>query len=306
MSIDLIDLTTWRSAHPHERQQVIDTLDTSLRKTGFVLVTGHGVSTTLRQAVRDAARTFFDLPPGVKDRYRNERGIGWTGRHAVSVGAIANPTSPPDLVEIWTARAHHHQRWPREAPELQGSVEMYLREMRRLSRELLGLFADALGQPSDFLTRYDPDAAWTCNINWYPSRGQSGTPRPGQYRMGAHQDWNLMTVLDRQAAMGGLQICTNPENSADPRTGWEDAPQHPDALTINLGELGAMYSGERWKAGWHRVLPPHEGAPEQTSLVYFYMPQPGAPLPPSPHRDTGNATTAGEFNTRRLEAIYEN
>ncbi|WP_407565602.1 2-oxoglutarate and iron-dependent oxygenase domain-containing protein [Streptomyces sp. 184] len=313
--VDLVDLEAWRSGGPDERRQVLARLDASLRGTGFVMVTGHGVDPALRESVRKAAHTAFDLPSGVKDGYRNVGSGGWTGPGGISAGAIQDAASPPDLVELWSFYPHHPGVWPAEVPDLREPVEEYLRQMRRLSRELLGLLAAALGEPSDFLTRHDTDAAWQCTINWYGSRQQTGAPRPGQFRLGAHQDWDLMAVLDRQHGLGCLQVRTDPPDPADAEAetddgreaGWQDAPYHPevDALTVNLGELGAMWSGERWRAGWHRVLPPPADAPAEQlmSLVWFYNPGPDTPMPPAAAARGERTATVGEFLDERLQAI---
>lgn len=306
MSIALVDLASWRSGGPDERRRVLARLDASLRDTGFVMVTGHGVDPALRAAVRTAARTAFDLPPAVKEGYRNEGDGGWTGPGGISAGAIRDAASPPDLVELWSLYPHHPGVWPAEAPALREPVEEYARQLRRLSLDLLELLADALGEPADFLTRHDRDAAWTCNVNWYGSRRQTGAPRPGQYRLGAHQDWDLMAVLDRQHGLGCLQVRNGPADAADDEANWQDAPYHPDAdaLTVNLGELGAMWSGGRWQAGWHRVLPPPADAPEEQlmSLVWFYNPGPATPMPPGGGAEERPATV-GEFLDERLQAI---
>lgn len=322
MSISFVDLESWRSGGPDERQQILARLDASLRESGFVMVTGHGVDPALRETVRAAARTAFDLPPAVKDGYRNEGDGGWTGPGGISAGAIQDAASPPDLVELWSVYPHHPGVWPAEVPALREPVEEYLRQMRRLSLELLELLAAALGEPADFLTRYDADAAWQHTINWYGSRRQTGAPRPGQFRLGAHQDFDLMAVLDRQHGLGCLQIRTGPSDDRDRDTdadsdshsgsgsgsedGWHDAPYHPDvdALTVNLGELGAMWSGGRWQAGWHRVLPPPADAPAEQlmSLVWFYNPGPATPMPPGGGQQELPATV-GEFLDERLKAI---
>lgn len=41
---------------------------------------------------------------------------------------------------------------------------------------------------------------------------------------------------------------------------------------MNIGDLLARWTGDRWRAGRHRVLPPpaHAPAEELLSLVYFY------------------------------------
>lgn len=93
----------------------------------------------------------------------------------------------------------------------------------------------------------------------------TGEPKPGQFRVGPHTDFGTVTVLNRQWGRGGLQIHTE-------EGGWQDAPYDPAALTLNIGDLMARWTGDRWRSGRHRVLPPPPGAvaEELLSLVYFY------------------------------------
>ncbi len=155
--------------------------------------------------------------------------------------------------------------WPAEVPELKPLVTEYLGLMRALSDELLELLASALELPEDHFTRHTSHPTWGFNVNRYPGTDTVGPPLPGQFRIGAHTDFGTVTVLDREQGAGGLQIHTDAD-------GWQDAPYDPRALTVNIGDLMARWTGDRWRAGRHRVLPPPADTPseELISLVYFY------------------------------------
>ncbi|EPH39404.1 putative Gibberellin 20 oxidase 3 [Streptomyces aurantiacus JA 4570] len=272
MTIPSVDLRAWRSGTPGARAEIATAVDNGLRTAGFLLVTGHGVDPALRTAIRHEAHTFFRLPPAAKEAY------------AAKVGGHAEGTpSPPDLKESFSFAADEPtgdaavdaewfrpNTWPRETPGLRRPVETYLARMRTLSDQLLELLAVVLGEPEDRFTRHTGHPTWGFNINWYPARNALGEPRPGQFRIGAHTDFGTVTVLDRQAGRGGLQVFTDAD-------GWQDAPYDPDAFTINIGDLMARWTGGRWRSGRHRVLPPPADAPaeELMSLVYFYECDPG-------------------------------
>lgn len=66
-----------------------------------------------------------------------------------------------------------------------------------------------------------------------------------------------------------------------------------------------MWSDGRWRAGWHRVLPPPADAPAEqlTSLVWFYNPGPATPMPPAAAARGESAATVGAFLAERLQAI---
>ncbi|PYC68618.1 oxidoreductase, partial [Streptomyces tateyamensis] len=101
----------------------------------------------------------------------------------------------------------------------------------------------------------------------------------GQFRIGPHTDFGTVTLLDRQQGKGGLQVWIAPEDGGE---GWEDAPYDPAALTVNIGDLMARWTGGRWRSGRHRVLPPSPDAPDEDllSLVYFYECDPHTTVAP--------------------------
>jgi isopenicillin N synthase-like dioxygenase len=293
--IPTIDLGPWRSGDQQARAAAAREVDAALSTAGFLLVTGHGVARETRNRVRAAARTFFDLPVEVKQRYSVAvGGRGWLAKGAEANGYAEGTETPPDLKESWTVAADQPigdpeidefwfrpNRWPTEAPQLQAVVEDYLARMRGLADELLRLLAAALGRPEDFFTRHTSRSTYGFNINWYPGVSVVGEPEPGQYRIGPHTDFGTVTLLDRQQGKGGLQVYVDP---ADGGSGWQDAPYDPEALTVNIGDLMARWTGDRWRSGRHRVLAPTPQAPEEDlmSLVYFYECDPHTTVAPLP------------------------
>ncbi len=282
--IPTVDLRPWLSGDPEARARTARTVDAALRTAGFLLVTGHGVDPGLRTAIRESARGFFLLPAEVKRPYAVKvGGRGWLGPGAEANSYAEGTAAPPDLKESLSFAADEPtgdaavdaewfapNTWPGEVPGLRGLVETYLRQTRSLADRLLELLAVALGEDEDFFTRHTGHPTWGFNINWYPGRDTVGEPEPGQFRIGPHTDFGTVTVLDRQAGRGGLQVFTD-------EGGWQDAPFDPAALTVNIGDLMARWTGGRWQSGRHRVLPPPAEPPaeELMSLVYFYECDPG-------------------------------
>ena len=81
----------------------------------------------------------------------------------------------------------------------------------------------------------------------------TGPPARASY-VGAHSDFGVVTLLDRQPGYGGLQIQLLDGT-------WVDAPYVEGTLTINIGDLLARWTGDRWRSTVHRVLPPSDQAP---------------------------------------------
>ncbi|MFD9001819.1 isopenicillin N synthase family dioxygenase [Streptomyces sp. NPDC059582] len=282
--IPTVDLRPWLDGGPEARAGIARTVDLALQTAGFLLVTGHGVDPGLRADVRAAARAFFTLPDAAKRRYAAKvGGRGWLGPGAEANGYAEGTETPPDLKESLTFATHEPFEdpvvnaewyapnvWPREVPALRALCEEYLARMAELENHLLALLGEALGLEPDFFTRHMDHPTYGFNINWYPGTEVIGEPLPGQFRIGPHTDFGTVTILDRQAGRGGLQVWTDDD-------GWRDAPYDPAAFTVNIGDLMARWTGDRWRSGRHRVLPPPSDVPaeELMSLVYFGECTPG-------------------------------
>jgi isopenicillin N synthase-like dioxygenase len=314
-TIATVDLSQWREGGT-AADAVAAEVDDGLQMAGFILVTGHGVDPTLADAVRGAAREFFAMPDEVKRRYSVPvGGHGWIAPGAEANAYAEGTETPPDLKESYSLGAETATGdpdvdrvwfapnvWPAEVAELQPLVNEYTAEMRRMSDELLALFAHALGLPGNPFVELASRPTWTMNINHYPPVSVVGEPEPGQFRIGPHTDFGTVTVLDREPGAGGLQVYSD-------AGGWADAPYDPDALTVNIGDLLEYWSGRRWPSGRHRVLPPQPHAPEEdlVSLIYFYEANHDAlvtPLEPPTGRVSGlKPVTSSEFIKERLDAI---
>ncbi len=312
-----VDLDDWR-AGGDRAAAVCAAVDDSLQKAGFLLVRGHGIDPELPAALRAAAREFFGLPVSVKDQYSvGVGGRGWIGPGMEANGYAEGTETPPDLKETYNSGAQTPvgdadidaywfapDVWPAETPKLRELFTAWTSQVKRLSDDLLALMAAALGlgDESNPFLGLAGNSTWTANINHYPPMTVVGEPAPGQFRIGPHTDFGTVTVLDREPGAGGLQVYSD-------EGGWADAPYDPDALTINIGDLLAYWSGERWPAGRHRVLPPQPDAPEEdlVSLIFFYELNHDAvvtPLaPPVGHRAGLEPVISGTFIKERLDAI---
>ncbi|WP_377269903.1 isopenicillin N synthase family dioxygenase [Peterkaempfera sp. SMS 1(5)a] len=313
--IPTVDLGPWLSGDADARARSATAVDEARSRAGFLLVTGHGVTQGERARVRAAAREFFLLPAEVKQRYAvGVGGRGWLGPGVEANGNAEGTVTPPDLKESWSTGAEQRTGdagldafwfqdnvWPSEVPRLRPLLEAYGARMRAVSDEVLRLLAAALGQDEDFFTRHTARPTYTLNVNRYPGTEVVGEPLPGQYRIGPHTDFGTVTLLDRQQGRGGLQVWTEEQ-------GWEDAPWDPEALTVNIGDLMARWTGDRWRSGRHRVLPPSPEAPseELVSLVWFYECDPRtavSPLPPPIGRTAYPTVDSTDYLRAKLDAI---
>ncbi len=179
--VAMVDLSRWQDGGA-AAGAVAAEVDESLQQAGFVLVTGHGVDKGLASAVSKASRDFFAQPDDVKQRYSVPvGGHGWIGPGAEANGYAESTETPPDLKESYSLGAETATGdpdvdriwfapnvWPTEVPQLHALVTEYTAALRRLSDDLLALFAHALGLPANPWALLANHPTWTMNINHYP------------------------------------------------------------------------------------------------------------------------------------------
>jgi isopenicillin N synthase-like dioxygenase len=316
-AIPLIDLEVWRSGTSDARGQLAERVDQALQESGFLLITGHGISPDLRAQIRATGSRFFTSDPVTKRRYRTHvGGRGWIPSGAEANAFLEATPGPADLKETYTSGWDGHRTgdptvdnewfapnlWPAEIPDFKRLCTTYTEQMRSLAAELLAIFATALHLERNWFTDRTDHAPHSFNLNRYPAMAETGTVSEGQYRIAPHTDFGVITILDRQPGFGGLQVDTG-END------WENAPFVDDAFTINIGDLMARWTGDRWRSTRHRVLPPSDQDPneELISLIFFFEANHDAIIdsfgPPIGRAHTYQPVTTADYLRARYSAI---
>jgi isopenicillin N synthase-like dioxygenase len=189
-------------------------------------------------------------------------------------------------------------RWP-DVEGFRDRVEAWFAEAQRVARTLTRAFADALGLDPDTFTRLAHDPVEVLRMNNYALEQQELPEGAELTGMGEHTDYGIVTVLwaDRVA---GLQVL-GPDDGM-----WHDVLPADGALLVNLGDLTARLTGDRWLSTLHRVKPPIENGmiKRRRSAAFFHdgdldavvetLPLDGAhPYPPTTIRDHLDAKLAG-------------
>jgi isopenicillin N synthase-like dioxygenase len=284
--VPVIDLRPFRTGGAATRRALGCEVDRTCREVGFLTIAGHGVSDALIADAQAAARAFFDLPIEEKLKVRRSapafnRGWGAVGEESLAkslgVGAPADckeslgigPVDRPgDGAYFTCAEAFPHfaeNRWPARPAELQPVFTAYFRALDQVCRDLMQLFAVALELREDFFAdKIDRQCGSLRAIN-YPA--QMATPVDGQLRAGAHTDYGSLTVLKTEDKPGGLQV-----QRADGE--WIDIRPTAETFIVNIGDLMAMWTNDRWRSTLHRVANPPDGAQasRRLSLVFFHQP----------------------------------
>jgi isopenicillin N synthase-like dioxygenase len=287
----IIDLSGWWQGTPVGRRHVAAAVDRALRDVGFLLLADHRIPPHLAETARRAGRDFFALPAAVKAAYAVDATAyrGWSGPGTQSNAAAYGIDTPPDLKETLSVGPFdfpdddYHRaagawfapnRLPADRPDIRDGLRGWYNAGAALTHELLEVFAVALGLEPGALQRHCERAVSLLSVNWYPPHTVM-PPTAGQFRAGPHTDYGSLTVVDRQPGVAGLQV-------QDDAGTWHDAPFVPGTLTVNIGDLMALWTGGRWRSTRHRVLPPSPEAPDEelVSLIFFHEPDHDAVITP--------------------------
>jgi isopenicillin N synthase-like dioxygenase len=288
-----VDLTPFRLGSREDQDAVARLVDDACRGNGFLSITGHGVDPTLVARMLAVTTAFFDQPVVDKLRWVNpdraaNRGYAPEGSEALSYSL--GEASPPDLFEAFNvgreiaavdeddhvravrATFFHPNLWPDAPAGFRETWLEYWDAMEDLGFTLLDVFARALDLPDGWFRPFVDRSISVMRAINYERRPGAPDPLAGQLRMGAHSDYGSLTILLADD-VPGLQIREHDGRGAD--DGWRPVRVPPGSLVVNLGDLLAEWTNDRWRSTVHRVLPPPAataGRARRRSIAWFQQP----------------------------------
>lgn len=250
-------------------------LDRALRDTGFVLVAGHGIQPETAAALFAEYRRFFGLPLADKQALaitNSPQFRGYSGLASEVIDPSAARGAGGDLKESFDSAREHGpdhmlvvagtplhgpNQWP-SRPEFRAAHDRYLTEGIAAAERVQRALAVALGMPPGFFLGLG-ETMYNLRGNYYPAHGE----RPhGRWGCGAHTDYGLVTLLVDDGAPG-LQVMHRDGT-------WRDVSVPAGLVLVNLGDLAAIWTNDRWVSNPHRVVP--AAAQERLSIPLFVTP----------------------------------
>jgi isopenicillin N synthase-like dioxygenase len=284
-SIPVIDIGPFANGSVKQQEAVASEVDRACSTLGFLIISGHRVPDGLIDEVRKVSLAYFDRPLEEKlklrmppDRYRGYISLG-----SEALSYSLDEESPPDFKESFSIGPtgalddDYHRAakpgkffapnlWPEQPPGFRPAWEAYYGQMERVATELMRIFAVGLGMDKHFFDDKVDRHITNFSVLHYPE--QAKEPLPGQLRAGAHTDYGSLTILKPDNAPGGLQVLG--KDGA-----WIDVPTLPGTLVVNLGDLMAEWTNDRWVSTLHRVVnPPRDKAlgSRRLSMAFFHQP----------------------------------
>lgn len=285
MQFPVFDLSRFAGADKANRRTLGAEVDGICRETGFLAISGHGVPQDVIDGIWSKARAFFDLPLESKLAAKAPHPgypYGYLPPQAEALAKSRDVMTPPDLKESFNAGplaappglavpealafCYAPTIWPREPAGFVEAWHAYYLAMEDLAARIMQVFAVALDLEEDYFAPFIDRPISALRALNYPEPKVS--PLPGQLRAGAHSDYGSLTILLPEAASGGLEIFM-------PDGVWRPVPPVPGAFIVNIGDLMARWTNDRWVSTVHRVVnPPADasGSVRRQSLAFFHQP----------------------------------
>ena len=276
--IPMIDIAPLFETDAAAIQRVADQVGQAFTTSGFCLITGHGVPEDVISDAEREARRFFHRPleeklrSAPKESVRGFNAIGRTTMYGASqpdykeyyqIG-LELPRDDPAVLAGQPLRGPN--QWPEDQPEFRRALSRYYEAIGACGQTFLRAVALSLGARADFFAdKYDKPLQRSQCVYYPPHPVDAGADLFG---VAPHTDYGCVTLL-WQDGVGGLEVQA-PDGS------WVAAPPVPGALVVNIGDLLARWSNDRYRSNFHRVT--NRSGRERLSIATFYDPDFTAPV----------------------------
>jgi len=277
-------------------------------RVGFFYVRNHAVPQPLVDRVYALSRRFFALPTEAKQsvridaRHRGFLAIGEArmydkARIDLKESFIWGPELGPDDPDVAAGKPlMGPNQWPPALPELAPTLMAYSTAVMDCGRSLLRGFAVSLGLDPDFFRDRFVKPLARCSLIYYPPQPpETGTE---QFGVAPHTDYGGLTLLS-QDDTGGLQVRA--------RSGaWVTAPPIAGSFVVNVGDLMARWTNDRFLSTPHRVI--NSSGRARYSVGVFFDPAFDTVIDPRELRPAGPAlyppVTCGEYIVSRFNKAF--
>ena len=277
----IVDIEKYFNSNKIEKDNYSQEVDAICRNSGFLAIKNHGIDQPVIEGIWNATERFFSLSSNKKNESKapfDGYPYGYLGPGKEALAASKGMNTPPDLKESFNGGpilrpanitdsdalsfCYADTIWPNSPVEFKSAWIAYYQQMEILASKIMQLFATALRLEEKFFDPYIDQPISALRALNYPA--QKKPPEIGQLRAGAHSDYGSLTILLPEENSVGLEILTLSGK-------WELVPAIPNTFIINIGDLMARWTNDRWISTLHRVV--NKGSiNKRQSLAYFHQP----------------------------------
>jgi len=274
----LLEENKIRSITPAQRELAIQ-VRKGCMEHGFFYIKNHGIPSHLTKRMFESSRSLFKLPAQEKDALSSKKSDLFRGYISTSDGLHTCNSSMKDKMgldqkESFTLGAenefdggeskspmHGANQWPREEllPEFESTMKEYWDAQLKLCRIVARALALSLDLNLKFFDPYLTDPVAQMVLLKYAPRPKSMDESCTKRNLGCgeHTDCGFLTIL-AQDSVPGLEVL-------DASLGWKEVPAISDSFLVNLGDMTARWTNDRYKSTKHRVY-------NQTDYVRYSVP----------------------------------
>ena len=308
--IPVIDISALLNETPEGLAAVGAEIRRASEEIGFFYVRNHGVDEALIRAADRAARAFFAHPMEMKQtvkantRHRGFLSVGEAkmyGKAKVDlkesfVWGLELPESDPDVLAGKLLMGPN--QWPAFEPSVERDLYAYYQAVVACGLRLMRGVAAGLGiDPAFFASRFQKPLARGSVVYYPPQPPEMGA---NQFGVAPHTDYGCLTLV-WQDEVGGLQVRGKSGE-------WVTAHPIPGTFVVNIGDLLARWSNDRFASTPHRVV--NASGRERHSMALFFDADYDAVI--DPHdlfgKETGvtqyKPVTCGNYITAKFDAAF--
>lgn len=271
-TIPLIDLHGNLDPHAPAAHAAVGELYHALTTYGFAYIAGHNVTDEARMAAFDASREFHCSPIekklslSINEFHRGYMALASDTIKTSSVAQVTRPNMSESLMlmhEVAEADPDFGRpmngpnQWPDWIPGFRSRVERYIAEVDALGRYIIRLMAMSLDLDPYALDGPFQKPTTFLRMLHYPPQAPEDTSNFGS---APHTDYGFVTLL-AQDDSGGLQV--RPRGSTE----WIEAPPIPGTYVLNVADMLARWTNQRFMSTPHRVV--NRSGKDRYSLPYF-------------------------------------
>ncbi|KAH7085223.1 hypothetical protein BKA63DRAFT_499216 [Paraphoma chrysanthemicola] len=275
-NIPIIDFAKATTGTDQEKEHTAKEVDQAFQNVGFVYLKNHGVPLDMVDECFSWSKKFFALPPetkslaphppgGAHHRGYSAPGVEKVSQNTYDANELSKLREIPDFKESFESGNVHDTAQPNiwlpddVLPGFRAFMEEYFVVCSHLVHRILTCLSIALDVPEPGLSSTHTQSLFQLRLLHYPAIAAAELQTNKRSRINAHSDFGTLTLLF-QDGVGGLEV-------EDPRVPGQFRHAEPRGGTVlvNVGDLMARWSNDRWKSTVHRVGIPAAYAVDDTN-----------------------------------------